>query len=308
MGRVPKDVSKRQRAPTRSKDVEAQTVTMEAGPPTGEGAKRAGRPPWDKSGPAEGSSSFGEWLRRQREMREISLRDIADRTKISLRYLEAMEADRFDLLPAPIFAKGFLREYARYVGLSADEVVNHYLAVHQPEEVDQPGDATLVAMERKRRKKGRGWTWGLFLLLAGALLLALVWLVSWLVDRREDEPATAPPQVAAPQPAAPQQPVALPVAPAAPKAPLEVTLDFSASCWVRVTVDDKSPTEEERVQGESLQFEAQKSVAIKLGNAAAADIQVNGYPFEFDKSPGKVVELVIDLDTVRALREKREAR
>ena len=136
MGRVPKDVSKRQRAPTRSKDVEAQTVTMEAGPPTGEGAKRAGRPPWDKSGPAEGSSSFGEWLRRQREMREISLRDIADRTKISLRYLEAMEADRFDLLPAPIFAKGFLREYARYVGLSADEVVNHYLAVHQPEEVD----------------------------------------------------------------------------------------------------------------------------------------------------------------------------
>ena len=44
----------------------------------------------------------------QREMREISLRDIADRTKISRRYLEAMEADRFDLLPAPLFAKGFL--------------------------------------------------------------------------------------------------------------------------------------------------------------------------------------------------------
>ena len=68
------------------------------------------------------SGSFGEWLRRQREMLEISLRDIADRTKISLRYLEAMEADRFDLLPAPIFAKGFLREYARYVGLSPDDV------------------------------------------------------------------------------------------------------------------------------------------------------------------------------------------
>jgi cytoskeleton protein RodZ len=301
-------VSKRQRAPTRSKDVEAQTVTMEAGPPTGEGAKRAGRPPWDKSGPAEGSGSFGEWLRRQREMREISLRDIADRTKISLRYLEAMEADRFDLLPAPIFAKGFLREYARYVGLSADEVVNHYLAVHQPEEVDQPGDATLVAMERKRRKKGRSWTWGLFLLLAGALLLALVALVSWLVDKREDEPAAVPPQVAAPQPAAPQQLAVPPAAPAAPKAPLEVTLDFSANCWVRVTVDGKPAIEEERVQGESLQFEAQKSIAVKLGNAAAADIQVNGYPLEFDQSPGKVVEIAIDLETVRALREKREAR
>lgn len=308
MGRVPKDVSKRQRAPTRSKDVEAQTVTMEAGPPIGEGAKRAGRPPWDKSGPAEGSS-FGEWLRRQREMREINLRDIADRTKISLRYLEAMEADRFDLLPAPIFAKGFLREYARYVGLSADEVVNHYLAVHQPEEVDQPGDATLVAMERKRRKKGRSWTWGLFLLLAGLLLLALVWLVSWLVDRRESEPAAAPPQVAAPQPEAPRPlPAAPPAEPPAPKAPLEVTLDFSANCWVSVMADGKPVVQEEKVQGESLPVKAQESVAITLGNAAAADIQVNGYPFEFDKTPGKVVKLDIDLNTVRALRERRGAR
>ena len=285
-------------------------MTMEAGPPPGEG-KRAGRPPWDKSGPVEGGS-FGEWLRRQREMREINLRDISDRTKISLRYLEAMEADRFDLLPAPIFAKGFLREYARYVGLSPDEVVNHYLAVHQPEEVDQPGDATLIAMERKRRKKGRSWTWGLFLLLAGALLLALVALVSWLVERRDDEPAKTapPPQVVAPQ--ANPQPVASisapPLQPEAPKTPLEITLDFSADCWVRVTVDGKPSIEEQRVQGESLQFGAQQSVGVKLGNAAAADIQVNGYPFEFEKTPGKVVELVIDLETVQALREKREAR
>jgi cytoskeleton protein RodZ len=285
-------------------------VTTEAGPTSEEGtntSRRAGRPPWDKTSPPEGGS-FGEWLRRQREMREISLRDIADRTKISLRYLEAMEADRFDLLPAPIFAKGFLREYARYVGLSPDEVVNHYLAVHQPEELDQPGDATLMAMERKRRKKGRSWTWGLFLLLAGALLLALVALFSWLADRREEAPAAAPPQVVAPQPS-PQPAAAPPPAPPeAPKAPLQVTLDFSADCWVRVIVDGRPVLEEQRVQGESLQFDAQQSVAVKLGNAAAGDIQVNGYPFEFDKTPGKVVEVVVDLETVRGLREKREAR
>jgi cytoskeleton protein RodZ len=286
-------------------------VTTEAGPTSEEGtnaSRRAGRPPWDKTSPPEGGS-FGEWLRRQREMREINLRDIADRTKISLRYLEAMEADRFDLLPAPIFAKGFLREYARYVGLSPDEVVNHYLAVHQPEEPGQPGDATLIAMERKRRKKGRSWTWGLFLLLAGALLLALLALFSWLADKQEDEPAATPPQVVAPQPT-PQPVAAPPPAPLeeAPRAPLQVTLDFSADCWVRVIVDGKPVLEEQRVQGESLQFDAQQSVAVKLGNASAGDIQVNGYPFEFDKTPGKVVEVVIDLETVRGLREKREAR
>jgi cytoskeleton protein RodZ len=307
MGRVPKDVPRRQRAPARGKEAEAQIVTTEAGPTSGEG-KRAGRPPWDKAGPVEGAS-FGEWLRRQREMREISLRDIADRTKISLRYLEAMEADRFDLLPAPIFAKGFLREYARYVGLSPDEVVNHYLAVHQPEEVDQPGDATLMAIERKRKKKGRSWTWGLFLLLAGALLLALVALFSWMADKREKQPAAAPPQVAAPQPE-PRPVVAPPpaAAPEAPKSPLEVTLDFSGECWVKAVPDGKSPIEEIHVQGESMQIQAQQSIAVRLGNAGAAEVQVNGYPFEFDDTPGKAVDLVIDLETVRALREKQGAR
>lgn len=281
--------------------------------------KRPGRQPPSRDGRdgrdrgPEGGS-FGEWLRRQREMREISIRDIAERTKISLRYLEAMEADRFDLLPAPIFAKGFLREYARYVGLSPDEVVNHYLAVHQPEEVDEPGDQTLVQMERRRRRKGRSWTWGLFLLLAGALLLALVAVFSWLNERRQSAPAAVvtPPQVAAPAEPAVQavQPTPPPPAPVpeSPRAPIEVTLDFSADCWVRVTADGKTVIEEQRVQGESLQFEAQKTVVVKLGNAAAADIQVNGSPFPFEKKPNQVVELTIDLPAVQALREKREAR
>lgn len=84
------------------------------------------QPPWDGGVDAE-AVPFGGWLRRQRELRQVSLREIADVTKISIRYLEALEEDRFDVLPAPVFAKGFLREYARYVGLDPDEVVNTYL-------------------------------------------------------------------------------------------------------------------------------------------------------------------------------------
>ena len=83
------------------------------------------RRPWE--GEAE-TGSFGAWLRRQREVRGISLREIAETSRISLRYLEALEQDRFDLLPAPLFAKGFLREYAKFVGLDPDEVVNYYLS------------------------------------------------------------------------------------------------------------------------------------------------------------------------------------
>ena len=91
----------------------------------------------------EGSGvPFGTWLRSQREARGVSLREIADSTRISLRYLEALEMDRFDALPAPVFARGFLREYARVVGLDADEVVNLFLvaanAGQSPEEAAPP--------------------------------------------------------------------------------------------------------------------------------------------------------------------------
>ena len=102
--------------------------------PAGPTKSSSRQPPWGLGAQGE-EISFGTWLRRQREIREIPMREIADVTKISIRYLEALEADRFDVLPAPVFAKGFLREYSRYVGLDPDEVVNSYLIAQQsPEE------------------------------------------------------------------------------------------------------------------------------------------------------------------------------
>src|SRR5688572_33225148 len=71
-------------------------------------------------------ASFGEELRREREIRGISLKEIADATKISKRFLEAIERNDHQSLPAPVFTRGFVREYARYVGLNAEEMVNRY--------------------------------------------------------------------------------------------------------------------------------------------------------------------------------------
>src|SRR5688572_21302478 len=71
-------------------------------------------------------ASFGEELRREREIRSISLKEISDATKISKRFLEAIERNDHRTLPAPVFTRGFVREYARYLGLSAEEIVNRY--------------------------------------------------------------------------------------------------------------------------------------------------------------------------------------
>src|SRR5437868_10238086 len=71
-------------------------------------------------------ASFGEELKREREIRGISVKEIADATKISKRFLEAIERNDHKTLPAPVFTRGFVREYARYLGLNAEEMVNRY--------------------------------------------------------------------------------------------------------------------------------------------------------------------------------------
>ncbi len=80
--------------------------------------------------PDEGKAqvgSFGERLRREREMRGVTLDDIADGTKIGTRLLRALEEEHFELLPGGIFNKGFVRAYAKYLGLNEEEAVADYL-------------------------------------------------------------------------------------------------------------------------------------------------------------------------------------
>jgi cytoskeletal protein RodZ len=72
-------------------------------------------------------SSFGETLKRERELRQISLREIAEATKINLRYLDALERDDFRHLPGGVFNKGFVRAYAQFIGIDPEAMVTAYL-------------------------------------------------------------------------------------------------------------------------------------------------------------------------------------
>src|SRR5260370_2168467 len=84
-------------------------------------------------------SAFGERLRREREMRGITLDEISESTKISRRHLESLEREDFDSLPGGIFNKGFVRSYARFLGLDEDQAVADYSAANneQPSPPDQ---------------------------------------------------------------------------------------------------------------------------------------------------------------------------
>ena len=82
-------------------------------------------------------SSFGDELRRERELRRISLREIAEATKINLRYLDALERNDFEHLPGGIFNRGFVKAYAEFIGIDADAMVTAYIHEEQSQHGDE---------------------------------------------------------------------------------------------------------------------------------------------------------------------------
>ncbi|MDX1632091.1 MAG: helix-turn-helix domain-containing protein [Thermoanaerobaculia bacterium] len=254
------------------------------------------RAPWNREG--GDATSFGEWLRQQREIRGLSLREIVDSTKISMRYLEALESDRFERLPAPIFARGFLRQYAQYVGLDSDEVVNFYLQVSEEradEELESPG------AELPRTREGGRWLRVAFVLLVlvGVVLLGLgIYFFALQVRdpgvRDEMGPDPETPPMAAPVPRAVPEEVSEPGVVAPPdEQDLEVTLVFTGECWVEARVDGERILSELRVQGESIQLEAERRIELTLGEPANVRVEVNDRPFDLDVPSGRVARGIV---------------
>lgn len=104
---------------------------------------------------------FGDKFRRAREKKEISLDDVSNVTKIGVRMLRAIEEEHFDQLPGGVFNKGFIRAYAKHLGLNDEEAVSDYLACLRQAQIDahevwepasaQPSSVPRLAMSDRRR-------------------------------------------------------------------------------------------------------------------------------------------------------------
>src|SRR5438477_7647732 len=113
--------------------------------------------------------SFGARLKRERRQRKIELDDISASTKISSRFLKALEDEHFDQLPGGIFNKGFVRAYARHLGLDEDQTVADYLEASganllpPPNTPDKPVLELRPELERKSKGRGNeaGVPWGI---------------------------------------------------------------------------------------------------------------------------------------------------
>ena len=75
--------------------------------------------------------SLGKYLREERQSRNLSLKEVSESTKIKERLLKAIEEDQYELLHSPVYVKGFLEAYARYLGLNPDDIILWYQKYHR---------------------------------------------------------------------------------------------------------------------------------------------------------------------------------
>ena len=70
--------------------------------------------------------TFGERLKRERELREVTIKEIASATRIAAKFLQALENEEWEKLPGGVFGRGFVRSVARYLGLSEENLLSDY--------------------------------------------------------------------------------------------------------------------------------------------------------------------------------------
>src|SRR5437899_13033055 len=125
------------------------------------------------------ASGIGEKLRLEREARGIALRDISEQTRISMRYLEGIEADDYRRLPGGIFNRSFIRAYAKFIGYDEQEAIEEYTRTlrEQGESTDESSTKTFRSVVYT--DGGPHNRSPLLTILLAAVILAILYLCVW---------------------------------------------------------------------------------------------------------------------------------
>jgi transcriptional regulator with XRE-family HTH domain len=216
-------------------------------------------------------ASFGENLRRERELRGVDLHEMAEATKISIRFLQALEQDRVDVLPGGIFPRAFVRQYGKYLGLDPERLVAEFVFAYGGEPAAARAPAAVPDGVPRR-------SW-----IVGAVVLLVAALAAWALWPRspEAETAAASPSPMAPPPTFPQDRVyPPPAAVAATPVPAAVIVGLVVRrrAWVEARVDGSTVVNRVMEAGEGERLEAREAVTLAVGDAGGVEYTLNGQP------------------------------
>ncbi|MFM2033246.1 MAG: hypothetical protein RLZZ297_2011 [Chloroflexota bacterium] len=257
-------------------------------------------------------SELGDRLRAARESQGISLAQAAAETRILQRYLVALEEGDYKYLPGDVYARGFIRNYALYLKIPVEELIQLYRYERGRTEpiVIRPA----VVAPRIRGAMLPNFFGMFFVMLC---IVGFIWLILRVTEFMnlgtspiEGISEAATPTIAVVAPTAMPEPTAVPAAatavpvnagptetPAAatatPEAPIVMIVKVDAGknpgSWLNVKIDNKSVFQKVLKPGESLRYTAQRSVWIRAGNAYVVTVDINGVEQRLSNTPGDVV-------------------
>jgi cytoskeleton protein RodZ len=274
------------------------------------------------------SGDFGGMLKAAREKRGVSLRHIANATKITVAALEALERNDISRLPGGLFSRSFVRSYALEVGLDPDQTIERLVA-RFPELAVTAAHAAAEQQEEEEEHDSNQQTAATFVrLIAISVPIVAGLLYLGTVARRGAETPRAaepvrgaastpePPAAPAPPPASAPAAVPVPASPVAsagssptqetsrpapatsgavatllpdPADRVTVAVVATGPCWVSAIVDGERVVAREFQTGERIAFEVGRSVVLTAGDAAALAVTINGEEARRLGSSGQVV-------------------
>lgn len=281
--------------------------------------------------------SFGARLKREREQRKITLDDISVATKIGTRFLAALEEERFDQLPGGIFNKGFVRAYARHLGIDENQAIADFVAASAPSLPEAPPEeppvlaamAVRVPESKRRSRDSDGIPWEI---VAVVLLILAFGFALWGFHSREKRvpsvpvpspvtgesstaapkkgsaepvPVTSPPTAATapqslPAPSASAPEAASPAAsPETNAGVFQVLIQAREDSWVSITADGKQIFQDTLTAPAEKSIAARNQIVIKTGNAGALDISFNGKKLPSQGGYNRVKTLTFDAGGLR---------
>jgi len=238
--------------------------------------------------------NFGERLKRERELREVSMDELTKATRISTRFVEALENEDWAKLPGGVFGHGFVRTIARYLGLNEEALLGEYdsaRAEHSPAPAPKP---------EERIPPPPKW---LPVAAVGVVLLLLLGFVfavryGWhrysayrAAKKSADASLPAQTQSGSASPSSAEQ--------SSSKAALDLSVSTSAATRVRVLADDKLLLDTELPAGETRHFSANRQFEVSAGDSSAVLLELNGKAMPPLGAPGASGRMVLSEKDLR---------
>ncbi len=235
----------------------------------------------------------GEILKKRREELGRDIQEIADLLKIRADCIRAIEEDAFEKLPAPVYTLGYIRCYARYLGIDADPIVEYY-----SKNLSQPRASTIIPIAFSQ-KKSPLISYAIVVLLG---VVAALFLAVYFRQRPAGNAAVAPvkPETVEAAPAAPAATSSAPASPPLTSAPAAAqteagthTLSVTASrtTWMLLRFSGGKTEELMMKPGESRNWSFADSLSMKVGNAGGIRISLDGKDLGAPGLPGQVLTL-----------------